>query len=469
MASYSLIIDGKKVATEHYFDVMNPASGEVVGACPQASDEQLDDAVTAANRAFKSWSAVPDAERQAAVNKMAEVLVQNSAELAELLTREQGKPLKGLGSEFELEGCVGWTQATAALSLPVKIIEETEESTIEQHRKPIGVVGSIAPWNWPLMIGIWHIIPAIRSGCTVVMKPSSLTPLSSIRMVELFNEVLPAGVLNIVTGGGSIGRRMATHEGIQKIVFTGSTPTGKNIMENASATLKRLTLELGGNDAGIVLPDANVPAIIEKLFWGSFINSGQTCAALKRLYVHEDIHDQVCEGLAAMATQMPMGDGLDENNIFGPVQNQAQFDYVRELVDDAKAQGGRVLCGGEPGEGLFYPLTLIADVTDGCRIVDEEQFGPVLPIIKYTDIDDAIRRANDCENGLGGSIWTSDLEKGKQLSMRLECGTAWVNKHAIVQPNVPFGGVKASGFGVEFAEEGLAEYTSIQIVSIDKN
>jgi len=352
----------------------------------------------------------------------------------------------------------------------VKLIEDTAESRVELHRKPLGVVGSITPWNWPLMIAIWHVVPAIRTGNTVVIKPSPYTPLGTLRMVELLNEVLPPGVLNAVSGRDELGQWMTEHPSIKKIVFTGSCATGKKVMASASCNLKRLTLELGGNDAAIVLPDADIEAFAPKIFGGAFINSGQTCAAIKRLYVHDSIYDQTCAALKAIVEATPVGNGLDENVMMGPLQNKAQYDKVIALVEDATRHGARILTGGAPtdGPGYFYPLTLVADISDGTRLVDEEQFGPVLPIIRYSDVDDAVRRANASEFGLSGSVWSVDLDKARAVAERLECGTAWVNKHAAIAPNVPMGGVKASGMGVEFGEEGLAEYTDIQVVSIDK-
>jgi len=466
---YNLFINGESVATEKHMEIFNPATGALLGRCPMATREQLDAAVGAAAEAFKSWSRVSDADRKAACHAIGQILADHAEELARLLTEEQGKPLNGLGSRFELGGCQGWTHYTADLDLPVEVIQDNEEGRVELHRKPVGVVGSITPWNWPLMIAIWHVIPAIRSGNTVVIKPSPYTPLSTLRMVELINSVLPKGVLNAVSGADELGQMMSEHPDIQKIVFTGSCATGEKIMASAAPTLKRLTLELGGNDAGIVLPDVDAKAIAEGLFWGAFINGGQTCAALKRLYVHEDVYEEVCAALAEFAGNIPVGNGLDENMILGPVQNRMQYDKVRRLVDDAVAGGARVLLGANPeegGPGYFYPTTLLADVSDGMAIVDEEQFGPALPIIKYSDIDDAIARANASENGLGGSIWTTDIEQAKALAARLECGSAWINKHGMIQPNVPFGGVKGSGIGVEFGEEGLKEYTTIQAIYV---
>ncbi|PCI47906.1 MAG: aldehyde dehydrogenase [Alphaproteobacteria bacterium] len=463
---YNLYINGASVATENHMDIFNPATGELLGKCPVATKQQLDDAVAAATDAFKGWSVVSDADRKAACHAIGKLLEEHAEELARLLTEEQGKPLNGVGSRFELGGCQAWTHFTADLELPVEVIQDNDEGHVELHRKPLGVVGSITPWNWPLMIAIWHVIPAIRTGNTVVIKPSPFTPLSTLRMIELISGILPKGVLNVVSGRDELGQWMSEHEHIQKIVFTGSCATGGKIMASAAPTLKRLTLELGGNDAGIVLPDVDAKAIAEGLFWGAFINGGQTCAALKRLYVHEDVYEDVCDALTEFARNMPVGNGLDENMVLGPIQNEMQYNKVKGLVEAAVAGGARVLLGANPqeGPGYFYPTTLLADVSDGTRIVDEEQFGPALPIIKYSDIDDAIARANASDNGLGGSIWSNDMDKAKVLASRLECGSVWINKHGMIQPNVPFGGVKGSGIGVEFGVEGLKEYTTIQAV-----
>ncbi|ARM92128.1 aldehyde dehydrogenase (NAD(+)) protein (plasmid) [Rhizobium sp. CIAT894] len=466
MKQYTLLIGGETVAITHHAAVTNPSNGEIVGYMPLAREADLDQAVAAAAAAFKGWSATSNEERAGACRAIAEKISEHAEELAQILTREQGKPLNGLGSRFEIGGALAWTRHTAELDLPVEILQDDHEGRVELHRKPIGVVGSITPWNWPVMIACWHIMPAVRAGNTVVIKPSPLTPLSTIRLVEIINEVLPPGVVNVITGENSIGAALSAHPGIAKMTFTGSTETGKKIMASAVATLKRLTLELGGNDAGIVLPDADPKAIVEGLFWGAFINNGQTCAALKRLYVHDSIYEEVCRGLADYTAKIVVGDGLDEASILGPVQNEMQLNKVRELVDDARARGGRVLTGGAPLErpGYFYPITLVADVDHGVRLVDEEQFGPALPIIRYSDLDEVIARANQNPAGLGGSVWSADVEKAKRYAMQLECGSVWINKHGAIQPNAPFGGVKQSGIGVEFGAEGLKEFTTIQTV-----
>jgi len=468
MTGSGLIINGKIVSTSNYADVINPSTEVVVGQMPIATVADAEAAIAAAKAAFPAWAAKIPAERAAAVGAIAARIEERLEELAQLLTLEQGKPLGGLGSRFEIGGAVAWTRYTASLDLPIEVLQDTPEGRVELHRKPIGVVASITPWNWPVMIACWHVMPAILAGNTVVIKPSPFTPLSTIRLVEIINEILPPGVVNIVTGQNNLGALLTTHPDVGKVVFTGSTPTGRKVMASAAATLKRLTLELGGNDAGIVLPDADAKTIAEGLFWGAFINSGQTCAALKRLYVHDSIYEAVCSALVDYATKVKVGDGLADDSLLGPLQNSMQFDIVSNFVLDAIARGGRVLIGGAPlkGPGYFYPVTLIADLEHGADLVDKEQFGPALPIIRYTDVDDAIARANDDSAGLGGSVWSSDIEKAKAVAMRLECGSVWINRHGAIQPNAPFGGVKQSGIGVEFGIEGLKEMTTTQALFV---
>ena len=414
MSEFQLIVDGAKVATKDDFEVRNPSTGAIVGRAPAATMADLDRAVSAANGAFTKWKQKPDAERRALCHAAGKKIGEHAEELARLLTQEQGKPLNGMGSRFELGGVQAWTNYTADIALPVKVLQDNNEGRIELHRKAIGVVGSITPWNWPLIIATWHIIPAIAVGNTVV-NASPYTPLSTLRMVEIINEVLPPGVVNCITGPDTLGAAMSAHRDIAKIAFTGSVRTGKKVMAGAAETLKRLTLELGGNDAGIVLPDADPKQIAEGLFWGGFINNGQTCAALKRLYVHDSIFDQVCGELTAFAKTIPVGDGLDEKSALGPVQNRMQFDKVARLIEAAKNGGGRVLLGGEaPAKGLFFPPTLIADLDNGNPLVDEEQFGPVLPIIRYADADEVIARANDNPHGLGGSGLVEGSTEGQK-------------------------------------------------------
>lgn len=469
MREYHLIIDGEKVGGEEgSFGVKNPATEEVFANCPSASDAQLDLAVKSADEAFQTWSKVSDEKRSQLLLAVAQKIEENANELATLIVKEQGKP-KGL-ADIEIGASIAWINYTASLQIPVETIEDSDERTITMYRKPLGVVGSITPWNWPFMIAIWHILPALKAGNTLVCKPSSNTPLSTLVMVELMNEVLPKGVINILAGGSALGSKMSKHEGIRKIAFTGSTETGKSIMDDSSDTLKRLTLELGGNDAAIVLPNTqNLDDLIPKIFQGSFLNMGQTCAAIKRLYVHEDQYEEVCEKLVAVANAQVVGDGLQEGVTFGPLQNKAQLDFVKELVEDAKQNGGTVLCGGGSSQesGYFYDPTIISNVDNSFRIVSEEQFGPVLPVVKYSTLEEAIKMANDSDVGLGGSVW-GDAKEAEEVALELECGTSWVNVHAEVLPHSPFGGCKLSGYGVEFGQEGLLEFTRPHVVNVSK-
>ncbi|WP_201606600.1 aldehyde dehydrogenase family protein [Psychrobacter immobilis] len=471
--TYQMLINGQLVNGVSTFEVLNPATKSVITAAPQASVEQLDEAVAAARSAFPAWSALTYQERRTKLLALADAIEANSADLIETLTKEQGKPLKGffdMGAGFEFGGTLAWIRGTVEYELTPEVLQEDENLRIEMHRKPLGVVGSITPWNYPLMISIWHIIPALLTGNTVVLKPSGTTPLTVLKLGQLAKDILPAGVLNVITSASKISSAMSVHPDIDKIVFTGSTPTGKAVMKSASTNLKRLTLELGGNDAGIVLADANIVAMAPKIFATAFINNGQTCAALKRLYVHESIHDELCDELVKIANSVKTGNGLEADSDFGPLQNESQFNLVKELADDAKVQGGNFLCGGEVinDTGYFYPITLVNNISDGVRLVDEEQFGPILPIIKFSDVEEVLARANSCEFGLGGSVWSTDIDKATKLAQRLECGSSWVNHHGAIQPNAPFGGVKQSGFGSEFGEVGLKEFTSIQTVHIHK-
>ncbi len=471
MQEFNMFINGEAVQSGSTFEVVNPATGKPFAQVQQGNVSHVDQAVAAAKAAFPSWSKVSDDKRASLCHALANSLEDNMPELMELITKETGKPmggLNGVGSGMEVGGSMGWTRFTADLQLPVDVIQDNEEARIEVHRKPLGVVASITPWNWPLMIAIWHVIPALRSGNTVVMKPSPFTPTATIRFVEFASKILPAGVINLVTGEGEVGEALTSHPDVSKIVFTGSTPTGKRIMQSASASLKRLTLELGGNDAGIVLPDVDVKEVAPKIFGACFHNNGQTCAALKRLYVHESQYDEMCETLAHLANGVVVGDGLEEGTELGPIQNEDQLKIVSEMAESVEREGGRFICGGKriDRDGFFFEPTVVADLSDGSRLVDEEPFGPILPVIKYSDIDEVVARANQNDRGLGGSVWSSDTEKAARLAQQLECGSAWVNDHGAIQPDAPFGGVKQSGLGVEFGLYGLEEYTSIQTLKI---
>lgn len=468
--NYTLSINGQNVAGDAgTFSIHNPATHALLGHAPRSTAAQVDLAVAAARAAQPTWAALPDDERKAIIGRVADILTANTKYLAEWITREQGKPLAGPGSLFEMQACVGWTQVSTMLDLPVEVVFEDETRRDEVHRKPIGVVAAIAPWNWPLMIAIWQFIPALRAGNTVVLKPSEYTPLGTLEMVRLINEVLPPGVLNTVSGGGTVGDALVRHPDVRKVMFTGSGATGRKIIEASAGNMARLTLELGGNDAAIVLPDADPQAIAQGLFWGAFINMGQTCACAKRLYVHQSQYEAVIAALKAVAEAMPMGDGMQEGIMLGPVQNRMQFDKVCALVESARRNGARIVTGGQPKpDSLFFPITLVADIQDGSPLVDEEQFGPVLPIIAYSDVSEAIHNANRLDAALGASVWGSNVQEAQRVAMQLQAGTVWINQHGAVHPMVPFGGIKGSGYGVEFGVEGLKAVTVTQVISIKK-
>lgn len=476
METFNNVVNARAVASSELFESSNPATGETLGRVPRSSADEVSRAVAAAKAAQPAWAARSDGERKALVHRVADVLNQNGEYLATCVTREQGKPLGGVGpghvpgSRFEIWACETWTRVTADLDLPIEVAFEDESRRDEIHHKPYGVVAAIAPWNWPLMIAVWQIIPAIRAGNTVVLKPSEYTSIATLEMARLIADVLPAGVLNTVSGGGAVGAWLVDNPDVNKIMFTGSTATGARIASAAARNLTPTTMELGGNDPAIVLPDADPNAIAMGLFWGAFINMGQTCACAKRLYVHESLHDAVVKELKQLAQAMPMGNGMDEGVVMGPIQNRMQYDKVVALVNEARAGGATIVCGGTPpdGPGYFYPLTLVTDIADGASLVDDEQFGPVLPIIRYRDIDAAIASANRLDVGLGASVWSSDIDQARAVASRVQAGTVWINQHGAVHPMVPFGGVKRSGWGVEFGVDGLKSVTQRQVISVKK-
>lgn len=476
MKTFANTLNGRPESSATSFESMNPATGQAIGRLPSSTREQVHAAIAAAKAAQPGWAARSDADRRALLDKVVDVLKGNAEYLAAWVTQEQGKPLGGVGpdqipgSRFELWACEAWTQTTASLDLPVDVVFEDATRRDEMHRKPFGVVAAIAPWNYPLLIAIWQIVPSLRVGNTVVIKPSEYTSIATLEMVRLIAEVLPPGVLNTVSGGGEVGGWLVDHPDIDKISFTGSSATGSKVAATAAKHLTPATIELGGNDAAIVLPDADPKAMAMGLFWGAFLNMGQVCACAKRLYVHDSLHDAVVAELKALAEAMPMGDGMQPGTAMGPIQNRMQFDKVVRLVDQARAGGATIVCGGQPadGPGNFYPLTLVTGISDGAALVDEEQFGPVLPIIRYSDIDDAVARANRLDVGLGASVWSTNLAAAQAVAQRLQAGTVWINQHGAIHPMVPFGGVKASGWGSQFGVEGLKAVTQPQVISIKK-
>jgi acyl-CoA reductase-like NAD-dependent aldehyde dehydrogenase len=462
------LLDAISATQEEGRPIPDAATGETMGYAPVHTTADLDAAVEAARAAQPAWAGLGHDERARLLRLAADEIEANAEDLARIIAREQGKPLNGAGARFEAGGCAVWVRSAADTAIEPEVLFEAEGTRSELHYVPLGVVAAIGPWNWPALIGIWQIAPSLRMGNAVVVKPSSYTPLSVLAVVELMNRRLPEGVLTVVSGNREVGARIASHPGIDKVMFTGSTETGREIVRSSADNLARLTLELGGNDPGIVLPGADARAIAEGLFWGIFINTGQTCAALKRLYVHDSVHDEVVAALAELAESIPMGPGTNEGSLLGPLTTPQQFEIVSRLVDDARARGARIVTGGEPAEELgaqFYRATIVTDIEDGAALVDEEQFGPVIPVIRYSDLDDAIARANASEQGLGASVW-GDPGEARRVAERIEAGTVWINQHGTLNPMVPFGGVTASGYGLEFGAHGLKAVAAPKVITV---
>ena len=458
-----MTIDGAAVPSSDTFGVINPATGAVHAQAPDCSKEQLDAAFESANKAYRDWK-VDEGLRRELLHKAGDAMFAAAGELGPILMAEQGKPLNEAATEAFGAGI--WFKYYADLQIPREVIQDDDNAFAEVIRRPLGVVAAITPWNFPLVLASWKIAPALLAGNTMVLKPSPYTPLATLKMGEILAGVLPPGVLNVVSGGDELGQWMTSHPVPRKISFTGSVATGKDVAAAAAPDLKRVTLELGGNDPAIILDDVDPAAIADKLFWGAFQNNGQVCSAVKRVYVPERLYDGVVEALAEKARSVKVGEGSTEGVQLGPINNKPQFDRVSELVTDAIKGGAKAVTGGKAidGGGYFYEPTILADISDGTRIVDEEQFGPALPIISYRDLDDAVERANATHFGLSGSVWSADPERGAEVAARLECGTAWVNAHLALAPHQPFGGAKWSGIGVENGPWGLYGFTELQVL-----
>ena len=467
-ADYSMTIGGRAVGADATIAVVNPATEAVIAAIPDAGEAELDAAVAAARAAFPGWRARSQEERRAFVRAIGKTLSDHVEDFARLLTTEQGKPLDD--ARGEIGGAAYWCNAVAGLDLPVTVNEDSDERRSETHRVPIGVVAGIVPWNYPVLLGLWKIAPALLTGNTMVVKPSPFTPLTMLKLGEALRAVLPPGVLNIVTGGDHLGPLVTAHPGVDKVSFTGSTATGKRVMASAAANLKRVTLELGGNDPAIVLPDVDVEAAAEQIFWAAFSNSGQICIAVKRLYVHADVYDRLKAAILAYAGTVRVGDGFAQGIRMGPIQNRQQYERVKALIADSHASGHRFLIGGDvpDGPGFFIPVTIVDNPPEDSRVVQEEAFGPVLPLLRFDDVDEVVRRANATIYGLAASVWSADVAAAAAIAQRLEAGTVWINEMQNLSPFATFGGHKQSGLGAENGIDGLMEYTNPQTVSIRK-
>ena len=467
---FEITLDGVSSPTPRNFSVENPATETTIARCPAVTREQLDAAVAGAREAQRHWREIPLDARRQVLRDMASLLVECADELGALITAEQGKPLAAARAECTTMGPAS-LQGFAEMDLRPELLADDADRRVELHRRPIGVVGAIIPWNYPIHTTMQKLAPALFAGNAAIVKPSPYTPLATLRAMERLRDVMPPGLVQTLAGDDELGAWMTAHSGIDKISFTGSTPTGRAVMASSATTLKRLTLELGGNDAGIVLPDTDAKQLAPMIVRSAFNNTGQVCHALKRLFVHSSQHDAMADALAEAADALRVGNGMNDGTELGPLANRMQFDIVCRLVDEARDRGGQVRCGGRPleGPGYFYPPTIVGEAREGMALVDEEQFGPALPLLRYDEIDEAVERANASEQGLSGSVWTNDTALGERVAARLECGTAWVNQHS-AQPTAnhvlfPFGGVKASGIGRERGEVGLLEYTQTQVIN----
>ncbi len=461
--TYPMLIDGAAVTTPNSIDIINPATGRVFASAPDANRADLDRAVAAARAAFPLWTANSFDQRRAVVHRIAQRLRERADAIAAILTAEQGKPLRdALG---EVNRAADHIEALTLLDISNKMLRDDARERVEIRYRPLGVVGAITPWNVPVMLAMVKIAQALYTGNTIVLKPSPFTPLSTLAIGEAIADIVPPGTVNILSGGNDLGAWTTSHPDIDKISFTGSVATGRRVLESAAQTFKRVTLELGGNDPAIVLPDADIEATADGIARSAFANCGQVCMAIKRVYVHADIHDILVEALAKRARAIRFGPGTDPATQMGPIQNRMQYEKVvaliRDLAPDHIVTGGTI----PEGEGYFITPTIVTGLPDDAPIVRDEQFGPILPILSYDHLDDAIRRANATEFGLGSSVWTSDIAQGTQVAQQFEAGLSWVNRHGGNGRDVPFGGAKQSGYGREQGVVGMQSYMEMHVVT----
>lgn len=462
---FDLIINGVSVKGEHELDVVDPATGLVFEKCSRASAAQVREAIAAAKAAFPDWAALPLHERGVRLARLGDLLLEHMDELSRILTREQGKPLTEARGEIEWAASV--FRNMQQYDLPVEVLEDSPQRRAEAHRVPLGVVVAINPWNFPITTPAGKIAPALYAGNTMVLKPAPSTPLAMLRFAELAQSVLPPGVFNVIVDDNDLGELLTSHPDVRKVTFTGSTETGKKVMASASADIKRVALELGGNDAAIVLDDADVERTAQGLFAGAFGNCGQVCVAVKRVYVPAEIYDEMCDALVRLANSAVVGSGMDPKTTIGPIQNKKQYDKLKNLLDETRTVG-KIVAGGKvlEGGGYFIEPTIVRDITDGSRLVDEEQFGPVLPIVKYDNLEQAIAAVNASQYGLGSSVWSSNRQYALEVAKRIQAGCTWINRHPDTTIDIPFGGAKQSGFGVEYGKLGLEEFTQLHVITM---
>ena len=461
---FRMLVNGRLVAGPVSLEVTNPATGAPFAVCGSADSALVNMAVGAARAASLTWSKSSTSQRQQALSQLAAVLSSNEERFARLLTQEQGKILQEAREEVAEAAAI--FRGFASMEVRDRVIRDSPAERVVQDFYPLGVVVAITAWNFPLGIFATKVAPAILAGNAVIVKPPPTTPLTSLLLAELSSSVLPPGVLNVIAGGSDVGELLVQHPDVEKVTFTGSTATGQKVMAAASRSIKKITLELGGNDAAIVLDDVELKSVARRVFDGAMLNAGQLCTAIKRVYVAESLYDSMCAELAQLADERIVGDGLDSRSQMGPLQNAAQHERVL-MYQQIAAKDGQIISGGTALDrpGYFLRPTIVRDIADASRLVREEQFGPVLPILKYAHIDEAIRRANDSIYGLGATVWGADSQRALEVAKRLNSGIVWINRHLDITIDVPVAGAKQSGIGVEFGEEGLLEFTQRRVIS----
>jgi len=461
---FRMLVDGELMSGAQQTPVYNPASRGAVAFAPRVTASEMEGAVVAARRAFPAWSRSSIDERANLVERLADRLWEHRGKFARLLTLEQGKLLAE--SEGEVIGAYYTLKAIAAMRLETRTLRNTDEILIEELYRPLGVVAGITPWNFPLIQAASKLAPALLTGNTMVLKPAGTTPLTSLLLGELASTIFPRGVLNVVSDNNDQGGTLARHPDVAKISFTGSSLTGSKVVAAAATSLKRFTLELGGNDPAIVLDDADPVELAPKIFAGAMINAGQVCVAIKRVYAPRKMYESLFEELRKLARATVVGDGLAEETTMGPVQNETQYNKLRSLIAESQRVGATVFGGSSDRDtGYFIEPAIVTDISDDARLVAEEQFGPVLPIMPYDDLDEAISRANAGPYGLCASVWTNDVVRAQNVATQLDAGTTWINHVLALDPAIPFRGAKKSGFGCEYGLEGLISYTQPHIVS----
>lgn len=474
-----MLIDGQAVSassTGETTTVINPANGQPIASVPSASPDDVDRAVRAARGAYPAWSRTPPADRAAALSRLATIVESRATSFAETETTDAGKPIK-LSSGFDVPGTIdniAFFAGAARLLEGQAAGEYTSDHTSMIRREPIGVVGSVAPWNYPLQMAAWKILPAIAAGNTVVIKPSEITPLTTIMLVEACLEAgFPPGVVNIVLGPGrTVGQALIEHPDVDMVSLTGSTATGQSVMKAAAATIKRVHLELGGKAPFVVFDDADLEAAIQGAVAGSLINTGQDCTAATRAYVHESIFEDFVEGVAETMGELTLGDPSDPGTDQGPLVSRRQQETVAGFVTRASADGASIVRGGREGQGslevgAFYEPTLIVGADQRSEVVQQEIFGPVLVALPFSSDDEAIALANDCDFGLAASVWTTNVFRAMEGARRIEAGTVWVNDHIPIVSEMPHGGYKRSGAAKDQSKYSLEEYTQIKHVMLD--